>query len=80
MRVSRYAALVSIKGSDSGEKRQAGLCADCVHSQRVESARGSVFWLCELSRSNPAYPKYPRLPVLSCPGYRQIESAPSSET
>lgn len=25
--------------------------------------------LCELSKTDPRFPKYPRLPVLACPGY-----------
>lgn len=48
---------------------QAGLCESCVHSRRIESAKGSVFWLCELSKHDPRMKKYPPLPVLSCPGY-----------
>jgi hypothetical protein len=47
----------------------AGLCTDCVHARAVESARGSVFILCNLSLTDPRFPKYPRLPVLSCDGY-----------
>jgi hypothetical protein len=50
---------------------RAGLCADCVHARSVESARGSIFLLCELSRSDPRFTKYPRLPVLSCTGYEK---------
>lgn len=46
-----------------------GLCADCVHARRIESAHGSVFFLCELSLTDPRFPKYPPLPVVSCPGY-----------
>jgi hypothetical protein len=53
------------------DKTRAGLCSDCVHARRVESARGSVFLLCELSANDPSFPKYPRLPVLSCPGYEK---------
>ena len=49
----------------------AGLCAECFHSRHIESARGSVFILCELSLIDPRFPKYPRLPVLSCDGYRK---------
>lgn len=45
-----------------------GLCFECAHARRVESSRGSVFWLCELSAKDPRFPKYPRLPVLSCSG------------
>ena len=25
--------------------------------------------MCRRSREDPAYPRYPRLPVLACPGY-----------
>jgi hypothetical protein len=53
------------------ERDCAGLCADCVHARSVESSRGSVFLLCELSRSDPRFAKYPRLPVLSCPGFEK---------
>jgi hypothetical protein len=51
------------------ERARAGLCADCVHAKRIESSRGSQFNLCKLSASDPAFPKYPRLPVLQCQGY-----------
>jgi len=47
----------------------AGLCAECVHARPVTSARGSTFWLCGRSAEDPRYPKYPRLPVLRCPGF-----------
>ncbi len=46
-----------------------GLCATCIHRREVPNSRGSVFYLCQRSKSDPAYPRYPRLPVLSCPGY-----------
>jgi len=46
-----------------------GLCFDCAHARRVESARGSVFFLCELSLTDPRFPRYPRLPIISCSGY-----------
>jgi hypothetical protein len=48
-----------------------GLCANCLHARRLESARGSVFILCNLSLTDPRFPKYPRLPVLSCDGYKK---------
>ena len=47
----------------------AGLCDDCLHQRIVRNTRGSVFSLCERSRSDPGYPRYPRLPVLECAGY-----------
>jgi hypothetical protein len=52
-----------------------GLCADCVHRRDVHNTRGSVFTLCERSRTEPAYPRYPRLPVLSCPGHEPAAPA-----
>jgi hypothetical protein len=52
-------------------RESTGLCADCRHARAIESNRGSVFLLCELSRSDPQFAKYPRLPVLSCPGYEK---------
>jgi hypothetical protein len=46
-----------------------GLCASCVNSRPVRGT-STTFWLCELSRVDPAFPRYPRLPVLRCAGYR----------
>jgi hypothetical protein len=46
-----------------------GLCDHCVHQQLVPNTRGSVFSLCLRSREDPAYPRYPRVPVLNCDGY-----------
>jgi hypothetical protein len=50
-----------------------GLCATCVHHREIRSRRGSVFHLCERSREDPRFRKYPPLPVLVCPGYRVRE-------
>jgi hypothetical protein len=47
----------------------AGLCDSCVHQRIVGNTRGSQFSLCERSRHDPAYPRYPRLPVLNCRGH-----------
>jgi hypothetical protein len=46
-----------------------GLCDTCVHQQLVRNTKGSTFSLCERSREDAAYARYPRLPVLSCPGH-----------
>ena len=54
----------------------AGLCDTCVHQQVVRNTRGSVFSLCRRSRTDPAYPKYPRLPVLECPGHEPRADQP----
>ena len=58
--------------NDSSAFRQAedGLCASCVHAQIVTSNRQSQFYLCRLSAVDARFPKYPRLPVVSCAGFR----------
>jgi len=45
-----------------------GLCAACRHARRVRGAR-TLFWSCARSATDPAYPRYPTLPVLSCAGF-----------
>jgi hypothetical protein len=49
--------------------KSAGLCDSCTHQRIVRNTRGSSFSLCERSRTDSAYPRYPRLPVRACPGY-----------
>jgi hypothetical protein len=50
--------------------------------RRIESDRGSVFYLCERSVSEPQFPKYPRLPVLQCEGYdpKKAREKPADDT
>ena len=50
-----------------------GLCARCRHARTVPS-RTSVFWMCERSKTDPRFPKYPRLPVLECIGFQPGEA------
>ncbi len=50
----------------------AGLCAGCVHL-RVLASRRSVFVRCGLAEVDPAFPRYPVLPVVACPGYEPEE-------
>jgi hypothetical protein len=54
-----------------------GLCDDCVHQQLIPNTRGSVFSLCLRSKTDPAYPRYPRIPVLECAGHEPAEEAGS---
>ena len=56
-----------------GERPSVGLCRDCRFAKRIESGKGSRFFLCRRSESDRSYPRYPRLPVLSCSGYESIE-------
>jgi hypothetical protein len=55
----------------------AGLCERCRHQQLVPNTRGSVFSLCQRSRTDSAFPRYPRLPVLSCPGFEPEPESPA---
>lgn len=56
-------------GSRTPAGHLAGLCATCAHHRVVQNRRGSRFYLCERSRSDPSYPRYPPLPVLRCRGW-----------
>jgi hypothetical protein len=53
-----------------------GLCIHCVHAKVIRSDRGSTFYQCKRSFTDPAFPKYPRLPVRVCTGF---EATPVSE-
>jgi hypothetical protein len=53
----------------------AGLCDSCRHQRLVGNTRGSQFSLCERSRTDSDYPRYPRLPVVECAGHEPREKA-----
>jgi hypothetical protein len=47
-----------------------GICELCVYRRLVPNTRGSVFSLCERSRTQPdVFARYPALPVLVCAGF-----------
>jgi hypothetical protein len=50
---------------------QAGLCDTCKHQRVIRNTRGSVFSLCDRSKTDSRFPKYPRLPVRRCAGYER---------
>lgn len=50
------------------------LCETCATMREVITPRGSRFLLCQLSTTDPAYPKYPPQPVVRCSGYRPRET------
>jgi hypothetical protein len=60
---------MSASKSSSDANPRLGLCAHCLHARLIESSKGSQFLLCQLSQSDPAFPKYPRLPILACAGH-----------
>jgi hypothetical protein len=50
---------------------RAGLCNSCRHQRLIRNTRGSEFSMCERSKTDPGFPKYPRLPVRECRGYEK---------
>ena len=54
---------------DVPRRPRAGLCDRCRHQRVITNTRGSAFSLCQLSKADPRFPKYPRLPVAACPGF-----------
>jgi len=67
--VIRYAGRVAVEKQSSSEQQRVGLCVECRHMRRIVSDRDAVFFLCRLSATDASFPKYPRLPVLRCPGF-----------
>ena len=50
-----------------------GLCDTCAHQKLIGNTRGSTFSLCRRSQIDPAYPKYPPIPVRRCAGHTPVE-------
>ena len=48
---------------------QVGLCSTCRHARRTANRRGSEFWQCGRAEDDPAYRRYPELPVVECAGH-----------
>jgi hypothetical protein len=46
-----------------------GLCLTCRWMRSVTNRRGSTFFRCGRADTDPAFPRYPPLPVLQCAGY-----------
>jgi hypothetical protein len=57
-----------------------GLCQTCRHARVIGNRRGSQFYLCQKSETDPRFPKYPRLPVLKCSGFESDPSASLEDT
>jgi hypothetical protein len=49
------------------------LCETCAWMREVVTPKGSRFLLCQLSQTDPDYPKYPPQPVVGCDGYGKEE-------
>jgi hypothetical protein len=55
------------------------LCETCALVREVVTPQGSRFLLCQLSKTDPAYPKYPPQPVVRCDGYQKKEQTEGVE-
>jgi hypothetical protein len=55
------------------------LCETCSSMREVVTPKGSRFLLCQLSQTNPDYPKYPPQPVVRCDGYQEHKQAQEVE-
>jgi hypothetical protein len=43
--------------------------------REVVTPKGSRFFLCQLSITNPVYPKYPPQPIARCHGYQTKDTS-----
>lgn len=55
-----------------------GLCDTCAHQKLIRNTRGSTFSLCERSKVDPAYRKYPPVPVRRCAGHELRAADPAA--
>ena len=55
----------------ASETDRVGLCCSCQQVRLILTDRGTVFYMCQLSATDPRFPKYPRLPVHQCSGYEK---------
>ena len=56
------------------------LCETCARMRAVVTPKGSRFLLCQLSQTDPAYPKYPPQPGVRCDGYQPREASDQDNT
>ena len=56
-----------------------GLCLRCRHVRVVPSRTGQRYYRCERAATDAGYPKYPRLPVVQCPGYEPARDRQASD-
>lgn len=54
---------------EAGQAKPAGLCPKCANVKIIRSSKGSTFYLCQLSATDPRFPKYPPQPVFACGGF-----------
>ena len=53
-----------------------GLCSVCRHHRVTGNRRGSQFHLCELSKADTRFRRYPPLPIMRCSGFEVADPDP----
>jgi hypothetical protein len=61
--------------ANAEDRARAGLCAGCAHVRVIVSDKGSRFYQCQRGLTDPAFRKYPILPVWRCRGYEENPDA-----
>ena len=74
----RRFAMTSADADARAEESRVGLCFRCAHASTIVSSHGSTFYLCQWSKIDPAFPRYPRLPVVRCAAYTAAPDSPAS--
>lgn len=74
----RQLGILGLRAADAGRgapggspKTPPGLCGSCLHARDIRTRRGSEFLLCDRSRREPDFPRYPPLPVRECRGFEK---------
>jgi len=63
-----------VSGEEASPSPAAGLCDRCRH-RRVVRSRRSSFVRCLLADGDPRFERYPRLPVIACDGFLELDTA-----
>jgi hypothetical protein len=58
-----------VGGEPADFREVAGLCGRCTHALIRPTNKGTTYLRCDRAGSDPRFPRYPRLPMISCPGF-----------
>ena len=69
----------AMRSDDAEDIVRVGLCVRCANVHVIENRRGSRFYRCRLADVDPAFLRYPPLPVIRCPGFSPQGAVEPSE-
>jgi len=64
----------------AGLGAEPGLCQTCRHAKLNQTRRGTAYLRCGRAAWDERLVRYPRLPVLACPGFEAQETGPTAGT